>query len=257
MATHSPLDILEQYWKYNSFRPLQEDIVNSVLEGKDTLALLPTGGGKSICFQVPAMAKDGICLVISPLIALMRDQVDNLLKKGIPAVALFTGMNYREIDEAYQMAIDGKFKFLYLSPERLASEAFRARLPHLKISLIAVDEAHCISQWGYDFRPQYLRIAEIRALIPKVVLLALTATATPKVVEDIQQRLEFSKPNVLQKSFERNNLSYSVLYDEDKMKKLIEVCRKVPGVGIVYVSIRKRTEETSYLLEQNAISYDF
>ncbi|MFC2102000.1 RecQ family ATP-dependent DNA helicase, partial [Bacteroidota bacterium] len=200
--------ILQKYWGYSSFRPMQEDIIQSVMEGKDTLALLPTGGGKSICFQVPALARDGICLVISPLIALMKDQVDNLKKRGIPAAAIYSGMHRDEIDLVLSNAKFGDTKLLYISPERLESTQMRDAIDRMKINLLAVDEAHCVSQWGYDFRPPYLKIAEIRPFIPGVPILALTATATPKVVKDIQQKLEFKRENLFQQSFERKNLTY-------------------------------------------------
>jgi ATP-dependent DNA helicase RecQ len=201
-------EILKQYWGYATFRPLQEEIVQSVLDGKDTLALLPTGGGKSICYQVPAMAQDGLCIVISPLIALMQDQVENLKRRGINAVAITSAMHKREIDIAFDNAIYGKTKFLYLSPERLQSELARVRIARMQVNLIAVDEAHCISQWGHDFRPPYRMIAELRELHPKVPVMALTATATPEVVEDIVEQLEFKKRHVIRTSFSRDNLYY-------------------------------------------------
>ena len=198
--------ILKQYWGYSKFRPLQEDIIQSILSGKDTLALLPTGGGKSICFQVPAMALEGKCLVISPLIALMKDQVENLNKRGIKAASLHTGMHSTEIERTINKAVYGDLKFLYVSPERLESEKFIANIERMNISLLAVDEAHCISQWGYDFRPPYLKIAEVRKHIPNAKIIALTATATPEVVIDIQDKLHFAKKNLFQKSFERQNV---------------------------------------------------
>jgi len=249
--------ILIKYWGHTAFRPLQEDIINSVVEGKDTLALLPTGGGKSICFQVPALAMDGICIVISPLIALMKDQVENLLKAGIPAAALFSGMYHREVDTTLDNCIYGKTKLLYLSPERLASELVQTRLQKMKVNLIAVDEAHCISQWGYDFRPSYLNIAEIRKLLPKAPILALTATATAEVVIDIQDKLEFKEQNVFKKSFERKNLSYVVLHEDDKEKRLLKIIAAVPGSGIVYVRNRKRTKEIAEFLNRNNISASY
>jgi len=237
---------------------MQEDVIRSVLEGHDTLALLPTGGGKSICFQVPAMAREGLCLVVTPLIALMKDQVQNLKTRGIRAVALYHGLSKLEIDIALDNCIyDAGFKFLYLSPERLQTEIFRARLPKMKVNLVAVDEAHCISQWGYDFRPPYLKIAEIRQLLPKIPVLALTATATPQVVADIQEKLEFRKWNVFQKSFERKNLAYVVQEEEDKLGRLLRICTKVPGTGIVYVRNRKRTREISEFLKKNKIPADY
>ena len=209
--------ILLKYWGHKSFRPLQEDIINSVLEGKDTLALLPTGGGKSICFQVPALKIEGVCLVITPLIALMKDQVENLKNKNIKAVAIYSGMHRNEIEIALNNCIYGDVKFLYLSPERLETISFREILRQMKVGLIAVDEAHCISQWGYDFRPPYLTIAKVRPLLPGVPVLALTATATVDVVQDIQEKLLFPVTNVFRKSFERKNLTYYVIKEEDKI----------------------------------------
>ncbi|MFN7014517.1 MAG: RecQ family ATP-dependent DNA helicase, partial [Bacteroidia bacterium] len=249
--------ILKKYWGYDNFRPLQEDIIVSTLNKNDTLALLPTGGGKSICFQVPALAMDGLCLVVSPLIALMKDQVENLQKKGIRAIAVTSAMSFKEIDVALENAIHGNFKFLYISPERLHNELFLARLSKMKVSLLAIDEAHCISQWGYDFRPSYLRIAEIREKLPNVPVLALTATATPEVVKDIQQKLHFKKENVLQKSFERKNLAYMVLYEEDKLNRLINICNKIPGTAVVYARNRKKTQEIALFLRKNNVSADF
>lgn len=225
-----------------------------MLHGNDTLALLPTGGGKSLCFQVPAIALEGICLVISPLIALMKDQVDNLRKKGIKAVAAYSGMHFNEVDIAMDNCVHGDIKILYISPERLASETFRSRLKLMKINLIAVDEAHCISQWGYDFRPPYLKIAEIRQYFPAVPVLALTATATPEVVSDIQEKLLFKKRNVLSKSFERKNLSYAVIKEEDKFNRLLRILSKVNGTGIVYVRNRRRTREIADFLCKNGVS---
>jgi len=245
--------ILQQYWGHHQFRPLQEEIIDAVLNGDDALALLPTGGGKSICFQVPAMVKDGICIVISPLIALMKDQVEGLKRKGIRAVAIFSGMRADEVDVAFDNCIHGNVKFLYLSPERLSSELARERISQMKVNLIAVDEAHCISQWGYDFRPPYLKIAEIRELLPAVPVLALTATATPEVRDDIMQKLLFSKPNIFLKSFERKNLSYVVFYEEDKFSRMLNVIRKVQGSGIVYVRSRKRTREIAEFLQHNKV----
>lgn len=249
--------ILKKYWGFDNFRPLQEEIIVSTLNKNDTLALLPTGGGKSICFQVPALAMEGLCLVISPLIALMKDQVENLQKKGIRAIAITSAMSFREIDIALNNAIHGHFKFLYLSPERLQNELFLARLPQMNISLLAVDEAHCISQWGYDFRPAYLQIAKIREKLPYVPVLALTATATPEVVKDIQQKLLFKKENVLQKSFERKNLAYIVVYEDDKLNRLINICNKIQGTGVVYARNRKKTQEIALFLKQHNISADF
>ena len=252
-----PVDILKEKWGYDSFRPLQEEIIESVLEGKDTLALLPTGGGKSICFQVPALAKEGICIVVSPLIALMKDQVDNLKKRNINAVAIYSGMRYADIDRTFDNCIYGNIKFLYLSPERLITDLARARIAQMKVNLIAVDEAHCISQWGYDFRPPYLEIANIRELHPKVPVLALTATATTQVVNDIQDKLNFSTPNLFQKSFERKNLAYVVLKEANKFQKLIEIVRNVKGTGIIYTRSRKNTKEVAEYLRRNNIRADF
>lgn len=249
--------ILTRYWGYTSFRPLQEEIIRSVLDQKDTLALLPTGGGKSVCFQVPAMMSDGICIVISPLIALMKDQVENLRKKGIKALAIVSGMNRHEVDVAFDNCTFGNYKFLYLSPERLSGDYTRMRIERMNVNLIAVDEAHCISHWGYDFRPPYLEIARIRELHPDVPVLALTATATTEVITDIQQKLGFKQENVFRRSFERKNLSYIVLYHEDKIAKMLDVIHKVNGSAIVYVRSRKATKETAQLLQQNGITADF
>lgn len=249
--------ILKQYWGFETFRPLQEEIIEAVLEGKDTLALLPTGGGKSICFQVPALAKEGLCLVISPLIALMKDQVANLNKRGIKAVAIYSGMPYSQIDALLDNCIYGDIKFLYLSPERLTTDDFLARMERMKISLIAVDEAHCISQWGYDFRPPYLRIAEIREKLKGVPVVALTATATLKVVEDIQEKLLFAKSHVLRKSFVRNNLSYVIRQTTDKEQTLLDILKKVNGSSIIYVRNRRKTKQFSDLLNKNGIKADF
>ncbi len=249
-------EILTRYWGYNAFRPLQEDIMLSVMDGRDTLALLPTGGGKSLCFQVPGLALDGLTLVITPLIALMKDQVENLRRRDIPAEAIYSGMTARQTELALNHAGYGKTNFLYLSPERLISERFREVLPYLNIRLIAVDEAHCISQWGYDFRPPYLRIAEIREFLPQVPVIALTATATKKVVEDIQQKLKFKNPNVFEKSFERRNLAYIVQNEEDKYGRLMRIMRNVPGAGIVYVRNRRKTREIAEFLTKNMVSAD-
>lgn len=253
----TPHDILKRYWGYDSFRPLQEDIINSVLLGNDTLALLPTGGGKSICFQVPAMCKEGLCLVVTPLVALMTDQVENLKKHGILAVEMHSGMHPREIEMAFEKCADGRAKFLYLSPERLETRKFREMLRGINVSLIAVDEAHCISQWGYDFRPPYLRIAEVRSIFPEVPVLALTATAVPRVVDDIQLKLEFQKKNVFSKSFVRKNLAYVVSREDDKTKKLLRICNGVNGCGIIYVRNRRLTKEIAELLIRNGVSASF
>ncbi|MGB4205875.1 MAG: ATP-dependent DNA helicase RecQ [Bacteroidales bacterium] len=249
--------ILVKYWGYTEFRPLQEDIIKSVMDGRDTLALLPTGGGKSVCFQVPALAKDGLCLVITPLIALMQDQVENLKRRDINAAAIYSGMNQRQIELVLDNCMFGDVKFLYLSPERLETEKFLAVLPRLPVNLIAVDEAHCISQWGYDFRPPYLRIAAIREFLPDVPVLALTATATPLVVRDIQNKLSFKEENVFQKSFERSNLTYVVQHEEDKMGRLLKICNRINGTGIVYVRNRRKTREIAEFLNKNIISANF
>lgn len=249
--------ILLKYWGYNEFRPLQEDIINSVLEGNDTLALMPTGGGKSICFQVPALAREGLCLVITPLIALMKDQVEQLQRRGIKANAVYSGLSRPEIEIIYDNCMFGDVKFLYLSPERLESDHFLHVLPRLKLNLIAVDEAHCVSQWGYDFRPPYLRIAGIRKFHPKVPVLALTATATEKVIDDIQEKLAFPVKNVFRKSFERKNLVYVVVKEEDKMGRLLRILNRIKGTGIIYVRNRKKTREIANFLNKQGISADF
>ena len=251
-------DILQQYWGYPSFRPMQEDIVDSVIEGRDTLALLPTGGGKSICFQVPAMTMEGICIVITPLISLMKDQVMHLKKIGIAAAAIFSGMHHNEIEIIYNQAAFGMLKFLYVSPERLMTDAFIEALKKMNVNMIAVDESHCISQWGYDFRPPYLKIAEIRKYIPHAPVLALTATATPQVVEDIQYRLGFKKNNVFQTSYERKNVTYNVIHEADKFGLMYRLFQKMDkGSGIVYVRSRKRTKIIADWLQSVGISASF
>lgn len=252
-----PLEILQKYWGYPNFRPLQLDIIQSVLAERDTLALMPTGGGKSICFQVPALCREGICLVISPLIALMKDQVQQLAQRNIPAAAIYSGMAYRDIDRTFDNCVYGNIKFLYLSPERLTTDLAQARIAKMNVNLIAVDEAHCISQWGYDFRPAYLEIAQLRTLLPDVPVLALTATATPEVVNDIQEKLEFPTPNLFQKSFERNNLHYVVLTEDNKYSKLSEMLRKVPGSAIVYARSRRKTKEIAQYLTHQRIGAGF
>jgi len=239
---NTPLDILKQYWHYQSFRPLQEEIISSVLEGKDTLALLPTGGGKSLCFQVPAMAIPGICLVISPLIALMKDQTEHLRRKNITAFALYAGMSRKEVINILQQTGRSNCKFLYVSPERLETDLFLEYLPSLQLNLIAVDEAHCVSQWGYDFRPPYLRIAAIREE-SRAPILALTASATPEVLEDITSKLKFQRPNLFRGSFSRPNLSYSYFKVDSKIHKITEILQKVPGSSIVYCKTRRATRE--------------
>ncbi len=253
----SYLDILKQNWGYSGFRDLQEDIINSIGSGQDTLGLMPTGGGKSITFQVPALAKEGLCIVITPLIALMKDQVQNLRSRGIKAVAVYSGMTRKEIVIALENCIFGDYKFLYVSPERLDTEIFQVKLKSIKVCMITVDESHCISQWGYDFRPAYLKIADIRKLLPGVPVLALTATATPEVVKDIQQRLHFEKENVFRMSFERKNLAYIVRKTDNKQDELLHILSKIPGSAIIYARSRKRTKETSDMLKKAGISSDF
>ena len=274
-------EALKTYFGYDDFRPLQAEIVQSVLDGRDTLALMPTGGGKSLCFQVPTMAMNGLCLVITPLIALMKDQVENLRRRDIRAAAIYTGMSYEQQKTALDNCMWGPYHFLYVSPERLESEEFRERLSRLPISLIAVDEAHCISQWGYDFRPSYLKIAEIRDLVARkacgledaslqngstaayslktglVPILALTATATPEVVDDIQERLAFREKNVLRKSFARPNISYVVRESNKKADEIVHILHRVPGSAIVYVRNRQRAQELAAYLQEKGISADF
>ena len=243
------LETLKKYWGYDRFRPMQEEIISEALAGRDVLAVLPTGGGKSVCFQVPALMRKGICIVVTPLIALMKDQVQNLRNRGIGALAVHAGMTRREIDYTLDNAIYGDYKFLYVSPERLRTELFRVRLLKMDVSLLAVDEAHCISQWGYDFRPDYLEIASIRQLLgPAVPVMALTATATPQVAADIMDKLAFKKPNLITGDFARPNLSYVFRETDDKMGRLLKVCRGVKGSGIVYVSRRKSAEDLAAFL---------
>lgn len=249
--------ILKQYWGYDNFRGIQEDIIRSIGEGRDTLGLMPTGGGKSITFQVPALAQEGLCLVITPLIALMKDQVRNLRERGIKATAIYSGMTREEIVIALENCIFGNYKFLYVSPERLDTEIFQIKLRSMHVSLITVDESHCISQWGYDFRPAYLKIADIRQLLPGVPVIALTATATPEVVSDIQQRLQFRQENVFRMSFERKNLAYVVRHTEDKESELLHILQRVNGSGIVYTRNRKKTKEISQFLNRNHITATF
>ncbi|QUT75036.1 Helicase conserved C-terminal domain protein [Bacteroides salyersiae] len=250
-------EILKQYWGYDSFRGIQEEIIKSIGEGRDTLGLMPTGGGKSITFQVPALAKDGLCIVITPLIALMKDQVQNLRQRGIKAVAIYSGMTRQEILIALENCIFGNYKFLYISPERLDTDIFKQKLRAMKVNMITVDESHCISQWGYDFRPAYLKIADIRELLPGVPLLALTATATPDVVQDIQNRLKFREKNVFRMSFERKNLAYIVRKTDNKTAELLHILRRMPGSAIIYVRSRRRTKETTELLTHEGITADF
>lgn len=249
--------ILKQYWGYDNFRGIQENIIRSIGEGRDTLGLMPTGGGKSITFQVPALAQEGLCLVITPLIALMKDQVRNLRERGIKATAVYSGMTREEIVIALENCIFGNYKFLYVSPERLDTEIFQIKLRSMHVSLITVDESHCISQWGYDFRPAYLKIADIRQLLPGVPVIALTATATPEVVSDIQQRLQFRQENVFRMSFERKNLAYVVRHTEDKESELLHILQRVSGSGIVYTRNRKKTKEISLFLNRNHITATF
>ena len=249
--------ILTKYWGFSKFRPLQEEIIRSVFEGNDTLALMPTGGGKSLTFQVPTMAMEGICLVITPLIALMKDQVEHLNRRGIKAVAIHSGLSREEIDITFDNCIYGDYKFLYLSPERLATEIFRVRIEKMNVCLIAVDEAHCVSQWGYDFRPSYLKLAELREHLPGVPFLALTATATEKVLNDIMEKLAFKEKRLFRKSFERKNITYRVDHVEDKLRRLLLIASEYKGPGIVYVRSRKKTREIAAFLSQNEISADY
>ena len=251
----TPREVLKAYWGYEAFRPLQEEIIADILAGRDALALLPTGGGKSICYQVPALCTEGVGLVITPLIALMKDQVERLRTLGIPAAAVHAGMSYADIDRILDNAVYGSLKLLYLSPERLLNELARVRIAKMPVSLLAVDEAHCISQWGYDFRPAYLQIAEIREHLPKgTPVLALTATATPSVVSDIQEKLRFQEENVFRKSFLRDNLSLVVRRPEHKLTHLVHILKKVPGMAIVYVRSRKATRDAADFLKQHGIA---
>ncbi len=248
------LDILKQYWGYDQFRALQGDIIQSIASGKDTLGLMPTGGGKSLTFQVPALAMEGVCIVVTPLIALMKDQVENLKKRNIAAAAIYSGMSKADILLTLDNCVFEAYKFLYVSPERLATQIFLEKIRQTKVCMIAVDESHCISQWGYDFRPSYLKIADIREIIPDVPVLALTATATPEVVEDIQGRLHFKEKHVFRKSFLRTNLAYIVRTTENKEEQLLTILKKVPGTSVVYVRNRKKTKEVADFLVQNGIS---
>ena len=249
--------ILRQYWGYDDFRGIQREIIESIGSGHDTLGLMPTGGGKSITFQVPALAKEGTCIVITPLIALMKDQVANLRRRGIRAAAIYSGLTREEIIITLENCIFGDIRFLYVSPERLSSDLFQTKLRHMKVSFITVDEAHCISQWGYDFRPSYLEIAKIRQLLPGVPVLALTATATPTVVDDIQERLSFAEKRVFRMSFERENLAYIVRRAEDKQKELIHILRSLKGSAIVYARSRRRTKEMADMIQQAGITATF
>lgn len=251
------LDILQQYWGYTAFRGIQKDIIESIGSGRDTLGLMPTGGGKSITFQVPALAQEGLCLVITPLIALMKDQVNNLRARGIKAAAIYTGLTHDEIIVALENCIYGNYKFLYISPERLSSELFLVKLKRIPVTMITVDESHCISQWGYDFRPAYLKIADIRKMLPGVPVLALTATATPEVVKDIQARLAFRQENVFRMSFERENLAYVVRPTDSKVHELLHILQRIPGSAIVYTRSRNRTREVAEFLRQQGITAEF
>lgn len=248
------LDILKEYWGYDGFRALQGDIIQSVASGRDTLGLMPTGGGKSLTFQVPAMAMEGVCIVVTPLIALMKDQVENLRRRNIRAAAIFTGMTREEIVQTLENAVFEGYKFLYVSPERLGTALFIEKIKQAKVCLIAVDESHCISQWGYDFRPSYLKIADIRQILPGVPVLALTATATPEVVDDIQEKLQFAEKNVFRKSFLRSNLAYVVRTTENKEDQLLHILNKIPGTSVVYVRNRKKTKEIADFLIQKGIA---
>lgn len=251
------LEILKQYWGFDSFRKVQADIIRSIIERKDTLGLMPTGGGKSITFQVPAMHLDGVCLVISPLIALMNDQVEKLKMLGIKTVALHSGLSYKEFSVALDNMVFGAYKLVYVSPERVSGNIFQAKIAQAKVSFITVDEAHCISQWGYDFRPSYLAVAKLRQIIPDVPVLALTATATPEVVKDIQDKLEFKAQNVIQSDFSRENLVYYVRYSESKIADLVNVVRSIKGSGVVYLRSRKKTREIAEHLLRNGVVADF
>ena len=251
------LDTLKQYWHYDSFRPMQLEAMRSVLSGQDTLVLMPTGGGKSIIYQLPTLVSDGLCIVVTPLIALMKDQVDRLRRMGIPAVAVHSGLSARQIDIALDNCVYGDIKFLYVAPERLSSEMFRLRVDRMNVSILAIDEAHCISQWGYDFRPSYLKIKELRRLMPDTPVLALTASATPRVAEDIMTQLAFAKPNILQTSFLRPNLSYSVRHTDDKEGQLMRIINNVPGCGIVYVRMRETAERVAKFLVEQGESASF
>jgi len=248
------LSILKQYWGFDSFRGIQEEIIKSIGNGKDTLGLMPTGGGKSITFQVPALSQDGVCLVISPLIALMKDQVQNLKNRGIKATGVYSGMSYHEIITAYENCIFGDYKFLYISPERLSSDLFKAKVKAMNVSMITVDESHCISQWGYDFRPAYLNIADVREMLPDAPVLALTATATLNVVKDIQDKLHFKEENVFRMSFERKNLAYVVRHTENKEDELLHIIRSIDGSVIIYTRSRKRTKDIAVILNKEGIT---
>lgn len=249
--------ILKQYWGYDDFRGIQQEIIHSIGSGKDTLGLMPTGGGKSIAFQVPALAQEGICIVITPLIALMKDQVENLKKRGIKAAAIYSGLTHNEILVTLENCIFGDYKFLYVSPERLSSELFLTKLKRMRVSFITVDEAHCISQWGYDFRPSYIRIADLRKVVPQAPVLALTATATPEVVKDIQDKLLFRQEHVFKMSFARKNLAYVVRHTEDKESELLHIINSIPGTVIVYCRSRKGCRDLAAQLEERGLTATF
>ena len=249
--------LLKRYWGFDTFRPVQEQVILSVLAGRDTLALMPTGGGKSLTYQIPGLASEGVCIVVTPLIALMKDQVDRLRKLGIRALAIHSGLSARQIDIDLDNCVYGDVKFLYVAPERLASEAFRLRVQRMNVSLLAVDEAHCISQWGYDFRPSYLRIAELRERIPGVPVLALTASATPRVADDIMEKLRFAEPHLLRSDFSRPNLSYAVRHTDDKTNSTSRIIRNVGGSGIVYVRTREGAEQVAAFLRDEGISAEY
>ena len=249
--------ILKKYWGYSAFRPGQQSVIESILQGRDTLALMPTGGGKSLTYQIPALAKEGLCIVVTPLISLMKDQCDKLRSRGISAVAVHSGLSYSQIDILLDNCVYGDVKFLFVAPERLATEVFRLRVQRMKVALLTVDEAHCISQWGYDFRPSYLRIAEVRRYMPDVPVLALTASATPRVVEDIMDNLQFSTPNIIRNSFARPNLSYAVRHVEDKEEQLLRIINNVEGSGIIYLRSREGCEKLTENLINQGISVSY
>ena len=251
------LSVLKKYWGYDKFRGIQRDIIESIGSGKDTLGLMPTGGGKSITFQVPALSREGLCLVVTPLIALMKDQVHNLRQRGIKATAVYSGLSHEEIIVALENCIFGDYKFLYVSPERLATDIFQTKVRRMPVSFLTVDEAHCISQWGYDFRPSYTKIAEIRKILPDIPVLALTATATPEVVKDIQRQLAFREENVFRMSFERKNLAYVVRHTEDKMGMLCHILDSVKGSAIVYTRSRRNTKEAAEQLQAKGFTATF
>ena len=251
------LAVLDRYWGYKEFRPGQKAVIDAVVSRHDTLALMPTGGGKSLTYQVPTLATDGLCIVITPLIALMKDQVDRLRQMGIAATAIHSGMSYSQIDIALDNCVYGDMKFLYIAPERLATESFRMRVQRMNVMLLAVDEAHCISQWGYDFRPSYLRIKEVRKLLPDVPILALTASATELVAKDIMRQLDFERPNIIRSSFARPNLSFAVRHTDDKNEQLFRVINNVEGSGIIYMRSREGCEQLAEVLRQQGVSASY